>query len=160
MSVGTSFTDLAAAKTRLLLISIGLLILRVGSGGMLLAGHGWPKLSNFNAILEKGFADPLGIGEPATLALAIFAELFCAAALVLGLGTRLAAAVLIVNMGVAAFVFHAADPLFVDPQAANPLQAKEFALLYLIQFVTLALAGGGAFSLDSILWRRGRKKKA
>ena len=39
----------------------------------MLYAHGWPKLASFS---EKsgGFPDPLGIGSPASLTLAVFAD--------------------------------------------------------------------------------------
>jgi putative oxidoreductase len=68
-----------------------------------------------------------------------------------GLGTRAAAAFVLVTMSVAAFKVHAADPL----------NAKELALAYWTMAGALILIGGGKFSLDAILWPklRGSKKK-
>lgn len=127
--------------------SLGLLILRLGVAGMMIYGHGWGKLAGFS---EKAsvFPDPLGIGSAASLALATFAEFFCATAIVLGLATRPAALALVVNMLVAALIVHADDPF----------AKKEFALLYAFPFITLLLAGGGKYSLDAVVWpgSRGR----
>ena len=95
--------------TRHVPTSIGILVLRVGSGGMMVAGHGLSKLSRFAEMAGK-FPDPLGIGNEASMALAVFAEFFCAIAIVLGLATRLAAIPLVINMLVAGFIVHAADP--------------------------------------------------
>ena len=60
--------------------SLGLLILRIASGGMMLVAHGWGKLLAFS---EKsgGFLDPLGIGSETSMAMAIFAEVVCALAI-------------------------------------------------------------------------------
>lgn len=122
------------------LSSIGLLILRVFVGGFMLYAHGWPKLASFS---EKsgGFPDPLGIGSPASLTLAVFAEVLCALALMLGLFTRAAAIPLLITMLVAAFIVHGDDPF----------QKKEFALLYAIPFLALILTGAGTYSVDSKL---------
>ena len=127
--------------------SIGLLVLRVGVAGMMIYAHGWGKLAGF-AEKSAVFPDPLGIGSAASLALATFAEFFCAAAILLGFMTRLAALPLVINMLVAALVVHAADPF----------AKKEFALLYAVPFMTLLFAGGGKYSLDAVVWRglRGR----
>lgn len=118
--------------------SLGLLVLRVGFGGMLLAGHGWEKLTHFSEI-ARHFPDPLGLGSSAfSLALVTFAEFFCALAVVLGAMTRIAAVPVVITMAVAAFVVHAADPW-----------AKvEFALLYGVPFLALVCTGAGQFSVD------------
>lgn len=129
-AIGSSGTD----------VSIGLLILRVGTGLFMLLAHGWPKLSAFS---EKsgGFPDPIGLGSPVSLSLAVFAEVFCALAIALGLFTRAAAIPLLVTMVVAAFVIHGDDPF----------QKKEFALLYAIPFLTLIFTGAGKYSIDAKL---------
>ena len=54
--------------------SLGLLFLRVLSGGMMLLGHGWAKLAGF-AEMAPNFPDPLGLGSSTfSLGLAVFAE--------------------------------------------------------------------------------------
>lgn len=122
---------------------IGLLILRVGLGAFILIGHGWGKLAGFGE-LAGNFPDPIGLGSTASLVLAIFAEVLCALLIIIGLGTRFAAAPLLVTMLVAAFVVHADDPW----------NKKEFALLYAIPFLTLLFTGGGRFALDGLIERR------
>lgn len=118
--------------------NIGLLILRVGIGAMMLFGHGWGKLVNFSNI-SATFPDPLGVGSQVSLALAIFAEVVCALALMLGIFTRFAVIPLLITMIVAAFIVHSADPW----------GKKEFALLYALPFLTLIFTGPGSFSIDS-----------
>jgi putative oxidoreductase len=125
-----------------LLTSIGLLILRVGTGAMLASLHGWSKLSGFGALRES-FPDPIGLGSTASLTLATGAEFFCALLIVLGLFTRLAAIPLVINMAVAAFVV----------LGGAPWAKKELALLYLVPFVTLLLLGGGRLSLDTLIFK-------
>jgi putative oxidoreductase len=128
--------------------SLGLLLYRVAFGGMMLVGHGWPKLMAFS---EKAatFPDPLGIGSTMSMAGAVAGEVACAALLVLGLGTRLAALPIAFTMGVAAFAIHAEGALFL-PAAG----AKEPALLYLAAFTLLFFTGPGRFSIDRILSAR------
>jgi len=126
-----------------LLQGVGLLLLRLGAGGMMLAGHGWGKLTSFSE-RAGDFPDPLGVGSALSMALAVFAECFCAALVVVGAATRLAALPLVVTMLVAAAVVHADDPW----------AKKEFALIYLVPFLTLAFTGAGPFSLDAVPWRR------
>jgi len=134
--------------TRHVPTSLGLLVLRVGSGGMIVAGHGYAKLSHFAEMAGK-FPDPLGIGHEASMALATFAEFFCAIAIVLGLATRLAAIPLVINMSVAGLIVHAADPW----------KRKELAFAYLVFFVTLLFTGGGKFSLDAAMSQAGGGKR-
>ena len=55
--------------------SLFLLILRVFFG-LLLMNHGIQKWSNFQE-LSAAFPDPLGVGSPLSLGLAIFGELVC-----------------------------------------------------------------------------------
>lgn len=122
--------------------SFGLLLLRLVPGAAMLFAHGWGKLMGFSAKSGQ-FPDPLGIGSETSMALAIFAEVFCAAAIILGLFTRLVAIPLVITMLVAAFVVHANDPF----------QKQEFALIYAISFLVLIFSGAGKFSLDAAFKR-------
>ena len=88
---------------------LGLLILRLGAGGMMFFSHGMAKLMNFSAIAMK-FPDPLGVGSTLSLALAVFAEFFCAICVVAGIGTRFVAIPLVITMLVAALSVHSMDP--------------------------------------------------
>ena len=124
--------------------SLGLLVMRLAAGGMMLVGHGWGKLVGFGDVATR-FPDPLAIGSPTlSLALAVFAEVFCALAVMAGFATRLAAIPLVTTMCVAAFVIHADDPW----------AKKEFALLYAVPFLTLVFTGAGKFSVDEYLGPR------
>jgi putative oxidoreductase len=125
--------------------SLGLLAARVVFGGLMLFGHGWPKLMNFSAY-SASFFDPIGLGGELPLALAVFAEVLCALLITIGLVTRGAAVPLIVTMAVAAFVVHGGDPLFMGQGAS-----KEPALLYLGGYLVLLLAGPGKYSVDAHL---------
>ncbi len=122
-------------------VSVGLLVGRVAAAGMLLYGHGLEKLVHFSQTALT-FPDPLGLGQPASLALAVFAEVICAAAVLLGAATRLACVPIVVTMLIAAVRVHALDPW---PQ-------KEFALIYAIPFLMLIFTGAGRFSVDTIVW--------
>lgn len=130
------------------MLSLGLLVLRLGAGGLLLYGHGWGKITKFAERAPK-FADPIGLGSETSFALVVFAEVFCAAAVMLGLGTRLAAVPIVIFTVVAAFVQHGADP-FGD---------KELAFVYGVPMLTLILTGGGRYSIDEAIGslRRGRR---
>lgn len=76
---------------------ICLLLLRVALGLFMLICHGWPKITKFST-LSATFSDPLGIGSMFSLALANFAEAFCAVLLILGIKTRLAAVPIAITM--------------------------------------------------------------
>jgi putative oxidoreductase len=121
--------------------NLGLLVLRLWIGFSMLLNHGVEKLKTFSD-LAPNFPDPLGIGHPASLALAVFAEFFASLLLVFGLVTRLGALVLTINMSVAFFI--------VLKGSLNG--AGELAFLYLMGYVTLLLAGPGSFSVDKALF--------
>lgn len=119
---------------------ISVLILRLGAGAFILT-HGIPKLMKVFAG-DMSFGDPIGLGPGLSLVLSAFAEGICGILVVLGLGTRLASIPLIINMAVAGFIAHAADPF----------GTKEKALLFLIVFIVLFLTGSGKYSLDQKLF--------
>ena len=117
--------------------------MRVWIGSTMAIAHGWPKLSTFSERLNT-FPDPLGVGSPISLVMAVFAEVICAVLIILGLGTRLAAIPLLIAMLVAAFIVHSGDPW----------AKKEFALLFAVPFLMLIFTGGGRFSLDRMLFKK------
>ncbi|ACB77375.1 DoxX family protein [Opitutus terrae] len=124
---------------------LGLLVLRLWLGLSLLTLHGWAKLTGFGSMAGK-FPDPIGMGPTVSLGLAVFAEVVCAALLALGLLTRFAALVLIIMMGVAFLVVHG--------RALSGPGSGEMAYLYLAGFVTVFLAGPGAYAVDRKLGAR------
>ncbi|MFD2035088.1 DoxX family protein [Belliella marina] len=123
---------------------IALLVLRAGAG-LMMATHGWAKLSDFSANLQT-FPDLIGLGSAVSLQLVIFAEFFCALFLAIGFLTRLSLIPLIITMCVAAFIAHGGDPFSV----------QEMSLLYLTVFVSLFLLGPGKWSVDGQI----KKKKS
>ena len=124
--------------------SLGLLVSRVSLGLFMLIGHGWHKVTAFSDIAAKFEA---GLGIPTWLtACAVFAEVVGSALLVIGLATRPAAFTLAATMCVATLTAQANNPWFTGPGVSG---AKEPALLYMIGFVVLALAGAGLFSVDA-----------
>jgi len=123
-------------------LDLGLFALRAGAGALMLV-HGLPKLMSF-AERAARFPDPLGVGSPVSLSLAIFGEVVCSLFLILGLGTRLFAVPYAFTMIVAGLVVHAGDPW----------DDREKAVLFLLLGVVVALTGPGRFSLDAWLRRR------
>jgi putative oxidoreductase len=123
---------------------LGMLVLRLGFGGFLAFGHGLEKALNYNALLGKGFPDPLGIGAAASLSGAMASELVFSILVMLGVFTRLSTLPVIFTMGMAAFVIHAGAPLFTK----DGPPAREPALMYMIAFTAILFAGPGRFSVD------------
>lgn len=118
----------------------GLLLLRVWHGAAMVCLHGWGKLTNFSTMSGQ-FLDPFGLGKTPSLALATMGELVCAALLVLGLFTRVAALGAALTMATAFYFAHGARLT----GNAN----GEMAFVYLGVFLALFVAGGGRFSLDA-----------
>lgn len=116
--------------------NLGLLLLRVSFGGMMLT-HGIPKMMKMFSG-DFAFGDPIGIGEPASLVLAVLGEVVFPILVIIGFKTRLSAIPVIITMAIAAFIVHGTDPL----------GTKEMALLYLFAFVAIALLGAGKYSVD------------
>ena len=120
--------------------NFSMLLLRLIFGIMIMVKHGYLKMMNFST-LQTQFYDFLGMGTKASLILSIFAEVFCALFIVLGLFTRFAAIPLVITMLVAVF----------GANAAKPLIESELALLYLAAFATLLFCGPGRISIDGMI---------
>lgn len=135
-------------RRRLLAADAGALVLRLFGGFLMMAGHGYGKLAGFGGMKDT-FPNPFGIGSMPSLALATFAEFFCALAIIFGFATRLASIPLIITMGTAAFIIHANDPWFAANAAGGG--SKEFALIYLTIFLAILLIGPGRVSVDRII---------
>lgn len=122
-------------------VNIALLILRIVIGVFMLT-HGAGKFEKLFLSDEPiQFADPLGIGAVASLILVVFAEVFCSLLLILGLGTRIGAITLFINMLIIAFIVHMNDGF----------GRQEFALLYGLVYLTIILIGAGRYSLDHLI---------
>lgn len=122
--------------------NLGLLVLRLGAGAMLFT-HGWSKWQRIFAG-DLHFSNPIGLGPVLSLILVAFAEGVCSLAVIAGFKTRWSAIPPVIAMTVAAFVRHAGDPF----------SSREKALSYLVMFLTLALLGGGGWSIDAWMRRR------
>ena len=120
--------------------NIGVLVLRLTFGLLLLVDHGLGKITHFSS-LEYNFFNFLNIGHRWSLVLCIFAEVFCAGAIVLGLFTRFAALVLVINFCVASFM----------ALKGQTLEGHESALTFLAAFIALLMTGPGKFSVDGAM---------
>jgi putative oxidoreductase len=122
---------------------VGLLVLRVAAFSLILAYHVRPKLQHFDAEMAD-FPDPLGVGHQASFLLALISEGGCSALACLGLLTRLMSLPVVFTMGMVLMLgargFAGAD--------------VQLALLYALPYLTLALLGPGAYSLDARLSSR------
>ncbi|WP_294618838.1 DoxX family protein [uncultured Bacteroides sp.] len=118
------------------LISAILLIVRIVFG-ILLMNHGIDKWANYQE-LSSTFPDPLGIGSSLSLGLAIFGELFCSMAFIIGFLYRLVMLPMIFTLFVAFFIVHGNDPFAV----------KELAFVYWVVFVLMYVIGPGRFAVD------------
>ena len=115
--------------------------------GVLMITHGMQKWDNFDA-MSSAFPDPLGVGSTVSLSLAIFAEVICSVAFILGALYRLALIPLIFTMVIAFFVIHAADPF----------SAKEPAFIYLMVYLMTYITGPGKFAVDRLLVTKKRSR--
>jgi putative oxidoreductase len=124
------------------LTSMALLVARLWFGLTMLFNHGLDKLGNFKEIVGT-FPDPLGLGQEASLVLVICAEVLGSLLLAAGFMTRVAASVLIIDMFVAFLMVH-----------KTAMIGGELPFLYLAGYVTMVIAGGGLFSLDTIAFSK------
>lgn len=116
--------------------------------GIAFVESGWGKVNNLEKVTE--FFTELGIPAPAFQATFVsWVELVCGSLLLLGLATRLAAVPLIGTMIVALLTAKAEDISGVGDLVGT----IEFTYIALLAW--LALAGGGAASLDRVIARRG-----
>lgn len=124
--------------------SMAALVLRVGFGILMIPNHGYVKLVEFNERKDQ-FMSFMGLGGTISLSLAIFAEFFCSILLIFGLFTRLATVPLLFNMLV---IFSVHDWVL--------LGKYELATAIFIGYLALFFLGPGRYSIDYLLFKRGR----
>lgn len=120
-----------------------LLLIRIAVGVFMLT-HGWGKFLKLFGDEPIRFADPLGVGTTASLALAVFSEVFCSLFLIVGVATRFASIPLLITMLVAAFVVHGNDGF----------GKQELPLFYAVIYFSIAITGAGKFSVDNWLYKK------
>lgn len=120
-----------------------LLILRVAAGVFMLT-HGMGKMQALTGSDPIQFRDPLGVGVTVSLALAVFAEVFCSILLIAGFGTRLVTLPLLFTMMVASFVVHMNDGF----------AKQELPFLYALIYLVIATMGAGKYSVDYLLLKK------
>ena len=124
-------------------INLVLLILRITVGAFMLM-HGIGKFSKLIGDEPIKFADPIGVGVTASLALTVFSEVVCSIFLILGIATRFAAIPLLITMLVAVFIIHSNDGF----------GKQELPLLYITIYLTIAITGAGSFSIDTRIYNK------
>jgi putative oxidoreductase len=122
----------------------GILILRICAGLSLFLKHGWEKLSGYSTMVQH-FPNPIHIGAHASLAFALLSDGICSILIVLGLATRPAATIILINLLTVFFLVHHA--------AFFTNQHVELVWLYIAAFAAIFVTGPGRFSIDFHLWR-------
>jgi putative oxidoreductase len=121
-----------------------LLLLRVLAGLSLFLKHGLEKLAGYS-IMVQHFPDPIHIGAHASLAYALLSDGICSILVVLGLATRPATLVMLINLLTVFFIVHHA--------AFFSSGHVELVLLYIAAFSVVLFAGPGRFAIDARLQR-------
>lgn len=119
--------------------NIAVLILRVTFGSLLLINHGIDKLKHF-AERQNSFPDPFHMGHMPSLMLALFAEVFCAVFIILGLFTRIMAIPVVINFAVIVFMVN-------KSYSGN----GELGVLFFAGFFAILLMGPGKYSIDGAM---------
>lgn len=128
-------TDTTAGST-----NVGLLLLRVLGGVSLFLRHGLEKLTGYSTMVQH-FPDPIHIGTHASLAFALLSDGICSVLVTLGLATRPAAFVILINLFTAFFIVHHAA-FFSNGHV-------ELVWLYIVIFAALIFTGPGRLSVDA-----------
>jgi putative oxidoreductase len=123
-------------------IDVGLLLLRLWAGLLLFIGHGIEKITHFSR-MSAHFPNPIHIGPVPSLLFALLSDAICSLLVAIGLGTRYAALIVVINLATAFTLVH-------KFQISGP-HSGELPLLFLGIFLTFIITGAGRYSLDAIL---------
>jgi putative oxidoreductase len=118
---------------------LGLLFIRVWFCISLFVKHGLEKVFHYSDMLAK-FPDPIHVGPTVGLTFAMIADFVCTLLIIIGLGTRLAALLMVINLLVIFIFMHGFS--FMDGHA-------ELVYVYLGLAIFIVIAGPGKYSLDS-----------
>jgi putative oxidoreductase len=135
-------------------VDAGLLTLRLISAFSLFLRHGLEKLTTFSAVRDSmlvhhGYVTAIGVTP--SLLCATLADGVCTLLVIFGLATRWAALGSCVSLLVAWTLIKHMAFLGKSPDA----NTGELMVAYIGVMAALFLAGGGRFSLDSLIERRG-----
>jgi putative oxidoreductase len=128
-------------------IDIALLMLRVWGGLLLFSQHGLTKVLHFSQ-MSGHFPNPIHIGPLPSLLFAVLSDAICSLLVVLGIGTRYAALIVVINLATAFTLVH-------HMKLSGPGNG-ELPLLFCGIFLTLVIAGGGRYSVDAAFSRTRR----
>jgi putative oxidoreductase len=120
---------------------LALLFIRIWFCTSIFVKHGIEKFTRFPQMVLH-FPDPIHIGPTIGLSFALVADAICTLLIILGLGTRLAALFLMVNLLVVFIFLH---------QLSFMKEHAELVYTYLGLSVLIVIAGPGKFSLDNKL---------
>lgn len=123
---------------------LGLLLLRLTIGLSLFIKHGIEKLTN-HGHMASHFPNPVHIGSHPSFLIAMISDGICSLLVVLGLGTRVAAFIVLMNLGVALYFVH---------HFAFRTDHGELMVAYMGGFLALIFTGAGRYSLDWKFWGR------
>ena len=124
------------------LLNLGMLLLRLTTGFLVCLNHGIPKITHFND-WKGSFYNLAQIGSRWSLILSIVAEVFASMFLILGLFSRFAALLLVLDLGVAVFLYH----------APHPISRFEDAITFFVISLFLLMVGPGKYSVDGLTGR-------
>jgi putative oxidoreductase len=120
---------------------LGLFIIRVMAGLSLFRLHGIEKIVNFSGMLSH-FPDPLHIGPLPSLIFALLSDAVCSVLVILGLMTRLASLIIVINLMVVFICLH---------NFSFMQEHGQLVWLYLGVFLTTLAAGAGKISVDNFI---------
>jgi putative oxidoreductase len=129
-------------------LDLGLLVIRVVTAGTLVLKHGWEKAFDFHTMATNTtlpFPDPFHMGVTTSLTIALISDFYCGILVVLGLGTRFAAAFSFVSITVAFITVHQMH--FFGRDADH----GEIIVLMLGILAGLIASGPGRYSIDYLL---------
>lgn len=119
-------------------IDFGLLLLRIWLGVSLFYKHGIEKLFSFTK-MQAHFPNPLHIGVTPSLIYAMLSDGICSILIIIGLASRPAALVIVINLLVVFTFLHGFS--FKEGHA-------ELVYAYLGGFLAILMTGPGKYSLD------------
>ncbi len=126
---------------------LGIALLRFMVGIVFLA-HGSQKLFVMGMGNVGGFLGNIGVPAPAFFGVVVtLVEFLGGIALILGLFTRWAALLLVIDMTVAVLLVHLKNGFFLP-------RGYEYALTMWFANLALVLTGAGAVALDNVFWKR------
>lgn len=128
-------------------IDVALLILRLWAGLLLFFQHGLVKITHFSQ-MSGHFPNPIHVGPVPSLLFATLSDAICSLLVAIGLGTRYAALIVVINLATAFTLVH-------QFKLSGP-HSGEVPCLFAGVFLTFVIAGAGRFSIDAALWRKGR----